>query len=300
MTQEKTGESPQNKAFEESKASASVGKDFSRMISLKRSLRWPSAKKFWTEKKEELACSYNRYAVIEKGSARAGLDLAKRIIRALDIAGDSGLFAWVRDMMPDDQSRACFVDPAACENFARTPLLYLDRDRVRLFRDQEFAFEMAGYISMYTFRGVSEDELCKAFGLSKALVKDLINQLMLCGVVVKNPKDLYEVPDEAFAYLSDLPELKELRVKAFNRVVESHYSKPFVEGHTVEMAYMRLFSPEQMEKLRARVKSLASWVEMLPDEAESEPYYIGIAANPATFGRSRKKLFHADRDIETL
>ena len=56
------------------------GLEFSRLISMERALRWETAKKFWTEKKDELGCSYNRYSVIEKGTAKASLDLAKKII----------------------------------------------------------------------------------------------------------------------------------------------------------------------------------------------------------------------------
>ena len=233
MEQEKSKE---NHGGSEKEAKKSLSREFSFLISLERSLRWETAKKFWSEKKEELGCSYNRYAVIEKGTAKASLDLALRIIRALDITEDSGLFAWVRDLMPDEQTRGYFPDPNLSESFARTPLLFLNKAKTDLFRDEEYAFELAGYISMYTFRGVSEDELCTEFLMDKSEIKRILMLLLRRGVILKNPLGVYEVPDDSWIQIPDHSEFRFLKNRLFSQILDSQLSAPFNQETTIKLS----------------------------------------------------------------
>ena len=161
------GEGPSKDREKKNTDAGLPGLEFSRLISLERSLHWDTAKKFWSEKKDELGCSYNRYSVIEKGTAKASLDLAKKIIQALGVAEDSGLYAWVRDLMPDEKSRSYFPEPNSLDKVSRTPMMYIDENRLKLFNESEFAFQMAIYISMFTYRGVSEKELSENFQMNK-------------------------------------------------------------------------------------------------------------------------------------
>ena len=133
MSQEKSfPENELNQTPDTAGKSELPGLEFSRLISMERALRWESAKKFWTEKKDVLGCSYNRYSVIEKGTAKASLDLAKKIIQALGVAEDSGLYAWVRDLMPDEKSRSYFPEPNSFEKVSRTPLMYINEQKLKL------------------------------------------------------------------------------------------------------------------------------------------------------------------------
>lgn len=294
MEQEKSKE---NHGGSEKEAKKSLSREFSFLISLERSLRWETAKKFWSEKKEELGCSYNRYAVIEKGTAKASLDLALRIIRALDITEDSGLFAWVRDLMPDEQTRGYFPDPNLSESFARTPLLFLNKAKTDLFRDEEYAFELAGYISMYTFRGVSEDELCTEFLMDKSEIKRILMLLLRRGVILKNPLGVYEVPDDSWIQIPDHSEFRFLKNRLFSQILDSQLSAPFNQETTIKRFCVRPLSQKQLELIRAKCFALTSWIGMLPDEHDGQPYRFFLAGNLATFGNARKKIF--EKEIKT-
>ena len=294
MRQDKLQE---NHGGSEKEAKESLSREFSFFISLERSLRWETAKKFWSEKKEELGCSYNRYAVIEKGTAKASLDLAIRIIRALDITEDSGLFAWVRDLMPDEQTRGYFPDPNASDKIAKSPFLYLDNSRMTLFRKDKYAFKIAGYISIYTYRGVSEDELCKTFQMDKSEIKIRLMRLLRTGVLVKNSKGDYEVVNDSWIELPAYPEFRDLNTHLFKQVMEYHVSAPFAEKSTIERWCVRLLNQKQIKMVREKCLALSSWIGMLPDEHDGQPYRFFLAGNLATFGNARKKIF--EKDIKT-
>ena len=259
------------------------GLEFSRLISMERALRWETAKKFWTEKKDELGCSYNRYSVIEKGTAKASLDLAKKIIQALGVAEDSGLYAWVRDLMPDEKSRSYFPEPNSFEKVSRTPLMYINEQKLKLFYENEFAFQMATYISMFTFRGVSEEELIQTFQMNKLEVKSLLNQLLKHRIVLKNSQGDYEVPDEAWLQIPDLRDFRATRIKVFQQYIESHFSSPHFGDSTLEMGCSRLLSQRQIDLIKIKVQTLLSWIGMLPDEQGAIPWHFFGAANIAKF-----------------
>lgn len=297
MSQEIVTECRERAGEEHSKSSLQYGLDFSRLISMERSLRWPTAKMFWAEKKITLKCSYNRYAVIEKGTAKPSLDLARKIIAALGIEESSALHAWVRDLMPDEQCRNYFAEEDLKKSFSRTPLMHIDRARMELFAEHEFAFEMAAYISMHTYRGVSENELCQAFRMSKGEVKALLNQLLYRGVAVKNPKGMYEVPNEAWIQISDLSEFRQMKARLYQQVVESHLSSAHYSDSTLEIWCTRLLNQKQISMIRAKITALTSWIGMLPDEPDSVPYCVSGAGNPAQFGKSRKKIFSEEREL---
>lgn len=291
------GEGP-SKDRENKKTDAGLpGLEFSRLISLERSLHWDTAKKFWSEKKNELGCSYNRYSVIEKGTAKASLDLAKKIIGALKMPEDSGLYAWVRDLMPDEKNRSYFPEPNSFEKVSHTPLMFVDKYKLNLLNENEFAFQLFTYITMFTFRGVSEDELTKNFQMNKIELKSLLNHLLKQRMILRNPGGTYEVPDEAWIQLPNLPDFIELKTKTFRQNVESHFSSPYFSKTTFEIGRLRLFTQEQIDMIRDKANSLGSWAGTLPDEPGAKPFNFMLAANVATFGHARKNLFKQDRKI---
>ena len=289
--------SKKNSGDDESESTGALNQDFSHLIFLERSLRRDTAKKFWSEKKEELGCSYNRYSVIENGTARASLDLALKIIRALGIKEESGLFAWVRDMMTDEESRGYFADPNIETKISHFPVMYLDKAKTDLFRDEEFAFDLAGYITVHTYRGVSEDEICQVFKFDKVEARKILIQLLQRGVIIKNSVGLFEVPDDSWIQIPDHHEFRLMKTRYFNQAIESHFTSPLSVDRTREVWSLRLLSQRQIEMLRSKCNALVNWIGMLPDEPGGEPYFFCIAGNQASFGKTRKKLFHEDREI---
>ena len=282
---------------ENAESGVQAGQDFAALISMERSVRWPTAKKFWTEKKDQLNCSYNRYAVIEKGSARSGLDLARKIIAALGIDESAALHAWVRDLMPDESCRNYFAGPELAKSFAQTPVMPMDRGRLELFTDHEFSFEMAVYIFMYTKRGVFEEELSQVFRVSRAEVRRLLALLLQRAVIVKNSDGSYEVRDEAWLQIPDFKELRPLNNRLYQGILESHVSTAYYEDLSMEIWCMRLLNQKQISMIRGKLMSLMKWIGMLPDEPDSVPYGFTGAGNLAQFGKSRKKIFREEREL---
>lgn len=286
-----------NSGNDETESTGALSQDFSQLIFLERSLHWGTAKNFWSEKKEELGCSYNRYSVIENGTARASLDLALKIIRALGIKEDSGLFAWVRDMTTDEESRSYFADPNIETKISHFPVMYLDKAKTDLFRDEEFAFDLAGYITVHTYRGVSEDEICQVFKFDKVEARKILIKLLQRGVIIKNSVGLFEVPDGSWIQIPDHHEFRLMKTRFIHQAIESHFSTPYSDHKTLQVWYFRLLSQRQLQKARAKYNALVNWIGMLPDEPGGEPYNFCILGNQASFGKARKKLFHEDRDV---
>ena len=273
------------------------GKDFSKLIRKERSKRWQISKQFWSEKKEQLNCSYNRYAVIENGSAKASLDLARKIISALELSEETGLFAWVRELMPDEGSRIFFDDPQSSRESNLYHFSCLNEQSVRFFLDSEYAYEIAAFISMDTETGVSKTKICQELDLSPELVQKNLTRLSELKIILKRGHSHYVISDKLSLQLSERPEYKKLRSRVFGRAIESHFNSPYYEGLTIEFAFQRLFSQKQIEIVRGKVLSLIYWLNHLPVEPDSVPYYVAFAGNKALFGNAKKKFPIGDRDV---
>ena len=196
--------------------------DFSRLITNERILKFDTAKSFWNECKDILGCTYNRYAVVERGTAKPSLDLAIRITAALEIDESIALYAWVRDLMPDNQRKSHFIDFHSAKNIASYKSAPINPDQAKLFKENPISNEIASYISAYSWRGVSETELIKVFLMSKKEVQSIVKKLLFTETIELNRENLFIVPEEAWINIPDLSEYREARIRNFVLSIDSH------------------------------------------------------------------------------
>jgi len=269
--------------------------DFSKLISHERAKKFRSAKTFWREKKEVLGVSYNRYAVIENGTVKSSLELAVKIIAALEIDECTAIHAFVRDIMPTKQLKAHFTDLHSSKNISNRAIS-ITEDQSKLFKSSPIANEIAGYISINSDRGVSVQEICESFSMKKESVKEILHKLLFADFIKKKNKTLYQVPDGAWINIPDLSEFRESRLQHFASAVDSHFSTDYHENITIEQSTFRVLSKRQVNMLRSRARRLARWLSALPDE-KGEAYRFFCGGNICKFGNNKGNFVPKDRLI---
>ena len=272
-----------------------MGGDFGKLIARERCRRWVTSKSFYSDMK--VSCSYARYTVIEKGGKPyASLDLARELIDKLKIEESKGLSAWVRDLMPNERTKKYFLDIDADDFSASPSILIEDKTLAKLFAQDAIFKEIAVYISMYSDRGVQLSEVVKEFSISNSNANLILNQLIGTGIIIREGK-YYKVPNGYWINTPNSPEYRKSTTKVFADSINSHFSKPFDEGETIEHSIFRLLSPNQINDAKDKIRELARWFTLLEDESGAKPYRFFMGGNCATLGQNKKKYVPSERDI---
>lgn len=257
------------------------------MIHRSRIRKYPTASEFY--KSKNLSCTYQRYVNIEKGY-RPSIKLALEIIEALSVDESSALYAWVRDLMPDEKRKGYFVDLGAQEEKLLSSI-QISQEHAELFADDPVYFELLGYISMYSHRRVSIKELSKTFKMTPQNIKERIRKLNIYNLVQIDEKKLCFINSDSWVGVPEFDEFLLLRRKNFVNGIESHFSSNFVKGKTIEHITTRLVTDRQIVELNSKIRSLLNWFWSLPNPLSGEkPYSLCIAGNNTRFGNSKINL----------
>ena len=273
------------------------GFDFSKLIARERSTRWVTAKDFWNSKKELLCCTYNRYSVIEAGKAKPSLDLARRIIEALEIDESTALHAWVRDLMPDNLSKSYFIDLQSSLNTPTYRAIAITEEQSKSFRDCPLSNEIAVYISMYSGKGVTLKELALEFAMKKSELKPILQKL-INNSIVRESKGTYSIYEHAWINIPDFSEFRESRNRNFELSINSHFSTNYTEEITIEQSTTRLLSKKQINLVRQVARGIARWITLLPEDFKNGiPYRFFCGGNISKHGNNRVSIAPDNRTI---
>lgn len=262
--------------------------EFGKLVERERKKKWLSSKQFHKEKK--IDCTYPRYTVIENGRTPfASLKLAQQIIKALNIDESRALHAWVRDLMPPDK-KAYFVDLNEDYYSSRLTTIVIDDEEKKYFFERSPLYkELSVYISMFSDRGVTFDELQNKFNIKKQDLMLILNQLKILGILAeKNRK--FVVPAGSWLTTPNTEEFRKAVSVVFADAVNSHFSGRYIEGESFEHSTLRLVDKELISELHLRLKNIARWFTVQPDKVKNGiPFRFFAGANYAVFGENKNK-----------
>lgn len=262
--------------------------EFAKFVTEERQKHWKSARNFFEQ--AGIDCSYFYYKKVENGHVPE-IKIAHAILKALNANMRKGLYAWVRDQMPDAQTRAMFVEmgdapPRSAKQTSPDQSLVVNRMQKKLIESDPVYWEIITYISTYhDFYKPDEKKLASEFRIPVQQMRKYLVDLYDHGMIERTNAGEYFTKEWIFIpYEEEFTSTRDFNFKtAVKKFLRSPDKKKFRTTIT------RLLSAEQRAELESLVVAFTNSVvdiKSLDSPKSTEPCTIGVFCSRRDFGNA--------------
>jgi len=201
------------------------------------------------------------------------------------------MFAWARQKMPSNETKAFFTDLADHDSnrsgvlsMVTEKTTVINRMQARFLEKDPVYWEILLLINTHFGHiSFSPEKLAKYFGYDVSVMKMYLRELFDFGLVDKNKKG--EFLTKEWVYVPYDKEFQSLREKNFKRAY-----RQFNKLHTEDKfrtTTTRLLTPSQKKDVEIAITSLRNKIIDLPESVappKSKPYTLGMFFSPRQVG----------------
>lgn len=204
------------------------------------------------------------------------------------------MYAWVRDQMPDRETRAFFSDfhaaPARSSNqLVGSQSIVVNRMQAKLFLLDPVYWEIATFLSAHSDQNKHPtlSELSKVFKIPARQMRKYLDELFEYGIVDRAMKAEMEYFSKLWLFIPYEDEYRPLREMNFRHAAQKflHDDSPSKFRTTIT----RFLTPVQMKELEAAVLALTNHIIDLPDDGipkDAELCTVGVFSSVRKFGNA--------------
>lgn len=258
--------------------------EFPALIKKEREKQYNSSKEFHA--RAGLNVTYFYYSQMEKDRLPE-LELAITILKALKINLRKGLYTWVRDQMPDKETRAFFTElgdetPRSSEQMSMGRSLVVNRMQAKFLKSDPIYWELVVFISAHHgIHNPNEKEIAARFGVTIPRATSLLEGLYEYGLIEKTNDGRYS--SKEWVFIPYDAEYEDLRDTNFNRALDQFKKQ---QGKKFRTTITRFLTPAQQKEVEAKVLALTNSIVDMEDKnpSDNELVTIGVFASPRRMG----------------
>ena len=262
--------------------------EFAKFVSEERQKKFKSARQFFEQ--AGIDCSYFYYKKVENGHVPE-IKIAMAILKALNANTRKGLYAWVRDHMPDSQSKAMFVEIGgdqhrSAKQTSPDQSLVINRMQKKLIESDPVYWEIVTYVSTYnSFFMPDEKKIAAVLKLPIAEARRYLQELYDHGMIEKNAKGEYFTKEWIFIpYEEEFVSTRDFNFKnAVKKFLKANDKKKFRTTIT------RLLTDEQRAELESLVIAFTNSVadiKTIDDFKDADPCTVGVFCSRRDFSNA--------------
>ena len=262
--------------------------EFARLVREARQKENKSARNFFSNSK--ISCSYANYARIEKG-ALPDASLAVEILKYLKLNIRTGLYALVRDRMPDAETKAMFLEmkdrpPRSSNQESQSRSLVVNRMQKKLLESDPVYWELITYLSTFDgFRRFLDRDLARIFKTPVVKLRKQLQELFDYGLIEQDKEKHFYTKEWIF-----VPYEKEFEnLRNFNF---GHATKKFLKSKDEDKfrtTVTRLLTQKQRGELESLVRAFTNSVidiDQVEDPTNAKACTIGVFCSERNFGNA--------------
>ena len=262
--------------------------EFARLVREARQKDYKSARKFFSE--SNISCSYANYARIENG-ALPDTPLAIEILKYLNLNTRTGLYALVRDQMPDAETKAMFLEigdqpPRSSNQDSPVRSLVVNRMQTKLLKSDSIYWELVTYLSTFDgFKKFLDRELARIFKTPISEIRSRLRELYDYGLIEQDEENRYYTKEWIFVPFEK--EFEDLRDFNFGNAAKKFLKSK--DGSKFRTTVTRLLTPKQRAELEGIVRAFTNSVvdiDQVEDPATARPCTIGVFYSERRFGNA--------------
>jgi len=262
--------------------------EFCQLVRSSRSEKHKTAREF--HQKSDLPCSYFYYSTIEKGTAIPNIDLALKIIEALEMDRRKAIFSWARSQMPDNETKSIFADvdrhdSPSLETTPASKALVINRPQSRYLTKNPIAMELITYINLEGENvSSSPSKLANFFNSDVNQINETLINLYDLGLIDKSDSGSYVAKDWVFVpFTSEYEKLN-------NNIFKRSYAQFERSSDSTKIRHVAtvMLTDDKKTELQGKIKSLINWaVAANQDKSdEAKPYTLGMFGSRRIFGNA--------------
>jgi predicted transcriptional regulator len=260
---------------------------FSESVKIHRMKKFKSAKLFY--RNSNLSFNYFYYTKIEKGLVVPSIEICYELINALDMNLRETLISWVKQQLPNEESKSIFdtFKENATENKSY-PLdtnnsLTLNRYQLKILLKKEILMEIISFISCCTKSQSSIHEISSAFNINFSSAEKYLNELFESGILDKITSEIYGVKE--WVIVPNTKEFDEFRNINFNRSFNQFKKSkdPMKSRNIITIA----LTEENYNAVKEKFTSFFNWILTISESShtnENKIYSIGYFHSVKDFG----------------